>query len=185
MGGASIWHWIVVGVIIMLLFGRGKVSDLMGDVAKGIKAFKKGMADDEQAPTTTAQVPHAQVPPVQVPLMAFSYSAGNWIIRRTVWLFADYKVSGKERVPRSGPLIVVANHQSNMDPPILAASVPRRLKFPAKAELFERGWASSPSPRARSLCFPKGHAHLVACAGQDAESQPSRPVPAPRCCRWV
>ncbi len=65
MGGASIWHWIVVGVIIMLLFGRGKVSDLMGDVAKGIKAFKKGMADDEQAPT--AQVPHAQVPPVQVP----------------------------------------------------------------------------------------------------------------------
>ncbi|KTS42342.1 preprotein translocase subunit TatA, partial [Methylobacterium indicum] len=67
MGGASIWHWIVVGVIIMLLFGRGKVSDLMGDVAKGIKAFKKGMADDEQAPTTTAQVPHAPIPPVQVP----------------------------------------------------------------------------------------------------------------------
>ncbi|MGX7705046.1 twin-arginine translocase TatA/TatE family subunit [Methylobacterium sp. Gmos1] len=66
MGGASIWHWIVVGVIIMLLFGRGKVSDLMGDVAKGIKAFKKGMADEDQAPTTTAQVPHAQVPPVQV-----------------------------------------------------------------------------------------------------------------------
>ncbi|WP_246775815.1 twin-arginine translocase TatA/TatE family subunit [Methylobacterium aquaticum] len=65
MGGASIWHWIVVGVIIMLLFGRGKVSDLMGDVAKGIKAFKKGMADDDQAPA--AQVPHAQVPPVQVP----------------------------------------------------------------------------------------------------------------------
>ncbi len=67
MGGASIWHWIVVGVIIMLLFGRGKVSDLMGDVAKGIKAFKKGMADDDQAPATAAQVPHAQVPPVQVP----------------------------------------------------------------------------------------------------------------------
>ncbi|UHC14048.1 twin-arginine translocase TatA/TatE family subunit [Methylobacterium currus] len=66
MGGASIWHWIVVGVIVMLLFGRGKVSELMGDVAKGIKAFKKGMADEEQAPTTTAQVPHAQVPPVQV-----------------------------------------------------------------------------------------------------------------------
>ncbi|KMO31472.1 hypothetical protein VQ03_27005 [Methylobacterium tarhaniae] len=67
MGGASIWHWIVVGVIVMLLFGRGKVSELMGDVAKGIKAFKKGMADEDQAPTTTAQVPHAQVPPVQVP----------------------------------------------------------------------------------------------------------------------
>ncbi|AWN47852.1 twin-arginine translocase TatA/TatE family subunit [Methylobacterium terrae] len=66
MGGASIWHWIVVGVIVMLLFGRGKVSELMGDVAKGIKAFKKGMADEDQAPTTTAQVPHNPVVPVQV-----------------------------------------------------------------------------------------------------------------------
>jgi sec-independent protein translocase protein TatA len=47
MGGVSIWHWIVVGVIVMLLFGRGKVSELMGDVAKGIKSFKKGMAEDE------------------------------------------------------------------------------------------------------------------------------------------
>ncbi|CAM5767030.1 twin-arginine translocase TatA/TatE family subunit [Bosea minatitlanensis] len=54
MGGVSIWHWIVVGVIVMLLFGRGKVSELMGDVAKGIKSFKKGMAeDDEPAPGAT------------------------------------------------------------------------------------------------------------------------------------
>lgn len=50
MGGVSIWHWIVVGVIVMLLFGRGKVSELMGDVAKGIKSFKKGMAEDETPP---------------------------------------------------------------------------------------------------------------------------------------
>jgi sec-independent protein translocase protein TatA len=49
MGGVSIWHWIIVGIVVMLLFGRGKVSELMGDVAKGIKAFKKGMADDETA----------------------------------------------------------------------------------------------------------------------------------------
>jgi sec-independent protein translocase protein TatA len=47
MGGVSIWHWIIVGIVVMLLFGRGKVSELMGDVAKGIKSFKKGMADDE------------------------------------------------------------------------------------------------------------------------------------------
>jgi sec-independent protein translocase protein TatA len=47
MGGASIWHWIVVGLIVVLLFGRGKISDMMGDVAKGIKAFKKGMAEDD------------------------------------------------------------------------------------------------------------------------------------------
>ncbi len=52
MGGASIWHWIVVGLIVVLLFGRGKISDMMGDVAKGIKAFKKGMSD-EDAPEKT------------------------------------------------------------------------------------------------------------------------------------
>ena len=57
MGGVSIWHWIVVGVIVMLLFGRGKVSELMGDVAKGIKSFKKGMADEDARATTTPTTP--------------------------------------------------------------------------------------------------------------------------------
>ncbi len=48
MGGLSIWHWIIVGGVVVLLFGgKFKISDLMGDVAKGIKAFKKGMAEDE------------------------------------------------------------------------------------------------------------------------------------------
>ena len=49
MASLSIWHWALVILVIMLLFGRGKISDLMGDVAKGIKSFKKGMADDETA----------------------------------------------------------------------------------------------------------------------------------------
>ena len=49
MGSFSIWHWLIVILVIMLLFGRGTISDLMGDVAKGIKSFKKGMADDEPA----------------------------------------------------------------------------------------------------------------------------------------
>ena len=49
MGGLSIWHWIIVIGVVLLLFGRGKISDLMGDVAQGIKAFKKGMRDDETA----------------------------------------------------------------------------------------------------------------------------------------
>jgi sec-independent protein translocase protein TatA len=43
----SLTHWLVVAVLVLLLFGRGKISDLMGDVAKGIKSFKKGMADDD------------------------------------------------------------------------------------------------------------------------------------------
>jgi sec-independent protein translocase protein TatA len=45
----SIWHWIVVIAVVLLLFGRNKISDLMGDVAQGIKAFKKGMSDDAPA----------------------------------------------------------------------------------------------------------------------------------------
>lgn len=52
MGGLSIWHWMVVIVVVLLLFGRGKVSELMGDMAQGIKAFKKGMQDDDKAAAT-------------------------------------------------------------------------------------------------------------------------------------
>ncbi|MBO0902207.1 twin-arginine translocase TatA/TatE family subunit [Jiella sonneratiae] len=47
MGSFSIWHWLIVLAVVLLLFGRGKIPELMGDVAKGIKSFKKGMSDDE------------------------------------------------------------------------------------------------------------------------------------------
>jgi sec-independent protein translocase protein TatA len=56
MGSFSIWHWLVVLAVVMLLFGGGKVSGLMGDFAKGIKAFKKNMADDDDVPMTPANV---------------------------------------------------------------------------------------------------------------------------------
>ena len=50
MGSMSIWHWILVLAVGLLLFGgRGKISELMGDFAKGIKSFKKGLAEDEKA----------------------------------------------------------------------------------------------------------------------------------------
>ena len=49
MGSMSLWHWIVVIGVVLLLFGRGKISELMGDVAQGIKAFKKGMSEDDTA----------------------------------------------------------------------------------------------------------------------------------------
>ncbi|XWN30600.1 MAG: twin-arginine translocase TatA/TatE family subunit [Devosia sp.] len=49
--GISVWQILIIAVILVLLFGRGKISDLMGDVAKGIKSFKKGMAEDEEAKT--------------------------------------------------------------------------------------------------------------------------------------
>ena len=47
MGSFSIWHWLIVLAVVLLLFGRGKIPELMGDVAKGIKNFKNGMADDK------------------------------------------------------------------------------------------------------------------------------------------
>ena len=50
MGIFSIWHWLLFGAVALLLFGgKGKISDIMGDVAKGMKSFKKGMADDDDA----------------------------------------------------------------------------------------------------------------------------------------
>ena len=46
--GISFWQIAIVVVLVVLLFGRGKISSLMGDVAKGIKSFKKGMSSDEK-----------------------------------------------------------------------------------------------------------------------------------------
>ena len=53
--GISFWQIAIVVVLVVLLFGRGKISSLMGDVAKGIKSFKKGMSDipDQSNSTTT------------------------------------------------------------------------------------------------------------------------------------
>ncbi|MCX5577374.1 twin-arginine translocase TatA/TatE family subunit [Kaistia terrae] len=48
MGSFSIWHWLIVLVIVLLLFGKGKISDVMGDMAKGVKSFKKGLADEDE-----------------------------------------------------------------------------------------------------------------------------------------
>lgn len=62
MGGLSLWHWLVVGVIVLLLFGKGRFSDMMGDVAKGIKSFKKGMAEDEDG-SQAKPVPRLQEQP--------------------------------------------------------------------------------------------------------------------------
>ncbi len=57
--GISIWHILVVVVVVFLLFGKGRVSGLMEDLGKGIKSFKKGMADDD-ASTPPAQIEDKQ-----------------------------------------------------------------------------------------------------------------------------
>ena len=48
MGGLSLWQLLIVAAVVILLFGRGKISEMMGDVAKGVKSFKKGLADDDE-----------------------------------------------------------------------------------------------------------------------------------------
>jgi len=56
MGSLSIWHWIIVLVVVMVLFGgRGKISSLMGDFAQGIKAFKKGMSEEDKTADSTPE----------------------------------------------------------------------------------------------------------------------------------
>jgi sec-independent protein translocase protein TatA len=62
MGGLSIWHWLIVGILVLLLFGKGRFSDMMGDVAKGIKSFKKGMAEDESAATPPKHIDGQRAP---------------------------------------------------------------------------------------------------------------------------
>jgi sec-independent protein translocase protein TatA len=47
MGLGSTWHWLLILAVVVLLFGAGRISGVMGDLAKGIKSFKKGMADDD------------------------------------------------------------------------------------------------------------------------------------------
>ena len=61
MGSFSIWHWLIVLAVVLLLFGgRGKISQLMGDFGKGLKAFKKGVSPEEE---TQAQAAQAQPAP--------------------------------------------------------------------------------------------------------------------------
>ena len=70
MGSFSMWHWLILLAIGLLLFGgKGKISDLMGDVAKGIKSFKKGMSDDEDTakPSEPPKSIEAQAKPIERP----------------------------------------------------------------------------------------------------------------------
>jgi sec-independent protein translocase protein TatA len=55
MGGMSLWHWIIVLVIVVVLFGAGRIPRVMGDLAKGIKSFKAGMKDEDVVPDEPAK----------------------------------------------------------------------------------------------------------------------------------
>jgi len=64
MGGFSLIHWLVLGLVVLLLFGRGRFSDMMGDVAKGLKSFKKGMAEEDE-PASPPPARLQNQPPVE------------------------------------------------------------------------------------------------------------------------
>lgn len=56
MGAFSIWHWLIVLVVVLVLFGGGgKISRLMGDFGKGLKSFKKGMKEDDEVADATEE----------------------------------------------------------------------------------------------------------------------------------
>ena len=62
MGGLSIWHWLIVLALVLLLFGRGRISETMGDFGKGIRSFKKGLGEEENKPAAPPP-PAQQIPP--------------------------------------------------------------------------------------------------------------------------
>jgi sec-independent protein translocase protein TatA len=67
-GGFGIWHWLIVIILVMLLFGKGRISDMMGDLGKGLKSFKAGMADEDELKRDAQQRlgdPQRQIPPQQ------------------------------------------------------------------------------------------------------------------------
>ena len=68
MGSFSIWHWMIVLAVVLLLFGTGKVSTLMGDFAKGIKSFKKNMAEDDASMEASAERPAGTIAPPGTPV---------------------------------------------------------------------------------------------------------------------
>jgi sec-independent protein translocase protein TatA len=68
MGSFSLTHWLVVILVIVLLFGRGRISDLMGDFAKGINSFKKGLNDDAAPPAPPQVTQNPQAPAAKSPV---------------------------------------------------------------------------------------------------------------------
>ena len=66
MGSWSIGHWLIVLIIVLLLFGANKIPSLMGDMAKGVKAFKQGLKDEDAAPASPSAVPPAAAPQARV-----------------------------------------------------------------------------------------------------------------------
>ncbi|WP_309603383.1 twin-arginine translocase TatA/TatE family subunit [Sphingomonas sp.] len=63
MGGFSLWHILILAILVLLLFGGSRFSNMMGDIAKGMKSFKQGLSDDDEAKNRQPVPPPQQLPP--------------------------------------------------------------------------------------------------------------------------
>ncbi|MFM6932659.1 MAG: twin-arginine translocase TatA/TatE family subunit [Novosphingobium sp.] len=81
MGFGSAWHWIVVLIVVLVLFGRGRVADVMGEFGKGLKSFKQGMADEDNKPVPPppAQIsaPESAAAPAAAPAPSETMKTGE------------------------------------------------------------------------------------------------------------
>ena len=67
MGFGSLWHWVIVLLVVLVLFGRGRISEIMGDFGKGIKSFKSGLNEEpDSAAPPPAQLPQHAPPAAEV-----------------------------------------------------------------------------------------------------------------------
>ncbi|MCW8305526.1 twin-arginine translocase TatA/TatE family subunit [Acidiphilium sp. PA] len=64
MGGLSIWHWLIVLAVVLILFGSGRVGNLMGELGRGMRSFKNNLADDQPKDASMLEQ-HVPAPPVQ------------------------------------------------------------------------------------------------------------------------
>ncbi|TAD77255.1 MAG: twin-arginine translocase TatA/TatE family subunit [Sphingomonadales bacterium] len=69
MGFSSIWHWVIVLLIVLILFGRGRIAEMMGDFGKGISSFKKGLNETEETAAKAARI-EPPAAPVETPAPA-------------------------------------------------------------------------------------------------------------------
>jgi sec-independent protein translocase protein TatA len=76
--GLSLPHLLIVALVVLVLFGRGRISEMMGDFGKGIKSFKQGMADEEPARPAP---PAAQIPPAASPAEPVSQQSTDQLPR--------------------------------------------------------------------------------------------------------
>ncbi len=79
MGGFSLWHILIFAIIVLLLFGGNRFSAMMGDVAKGLKSFKAGMSEDDDAnkPQPHRPAEPRQIPPQQPPIDITPHATRN------------------------------------------------------------------------------------------------------------